>query len=91
MSSGSTHWSTGTLLGAEWRDLVVIFGGCILAFILSASLGLIDSIHDYLDDLEQFQADEVLTALMMAAGLFSSPPAGCLDRAKRVLMGRDAA
>jgi ribose transport system substrate-binding protein len=25
------------------------------------------------------------------AGLFSSPPAGCLDRAKRVLMGRDAA
>ena len=24
-------------------------------------------------------------------GLFSSPPAGCLDRAKRVLMGRDAA
>jgi two-component system cell cycle sensor histidine kinase PleC len=55
------------LLGAEWRDRVVIFGGCILAFILSASLGLIDSIHDYLDDLEQFQADEVLTALMMAA------------------------
>ena len=55
------------MLGAEWRDRVVIFGGCILAFILSASLGLIDSIHDYLDDLEQFQADEVLTALMMAA------------------------
>ena len=26
-----------------------------------------------------------------SAGLFSSPPAGCLDRAKRVLMGRDAA
>ena len=51
------------MLGAEWRDRVVIFGGCILAFILSASLGLIDSIHDYLDDLEQFQADEVLTAL----------------------------
>jgi hypothetical protein len=23
-------------------------------------------------------------------GLFSSPPAGCLDRAKRVLMERDA-
>ena len=55
------------MLGAEWRDRVVIFGGCILAFILSASLGLIDSIHDYLDDLERFQADEVLTALMMAA------------------------
>ena len=55
------------MLGAEWRDRIVIFGGCILAFILSASLGLIDSIHDYLDRLEQFQADEVLTALMMAA------------------------
>ena len=55
------------MLGAEWRDRVVIFGGCILAFTISASLGLIDSIHDYLDDLEQFQADEVLTALMMAA------------------------
>jgi two-component system cell cycle sensor histidine kinase PleC len=55
------------LLGAEWRDRVVIFGGCILAFILSASLGLIDITHDYLDRLEQFQADEALTALMMAA------------------------
>src|SRR4051812_10497029 len=67
MSSGSTHWSTGTLLGAEWRDRVVIFGGCILAFTISASLGLIDSTHDYLDRLEQFPADEALTALMMAA------------------------
>ena len=55
------------MLGAEWRDRVVIFGGCILAFTISASLGLIDSTHDYLDRLEQFQADEVLTALMMAA------------------------
>jgi two-component system cell cycle sensor histidine kinase PleC len=55
------------LLGAEWRDRIVIFGGCILAFTISASLGLIDSTHDYLDRLEQFQADEALTALMMAA------------------------
>jgi two-component system, cell cycle sensor histidine kinase PleC len=55
------------LLGAEWRDRVVIFGGCVLAFTFSASLDLINSIHDYLDRLEQFQADEVLTALMIAA------------------------
>jgi two-component system, cell cycle sensor histidine kinase PleC len=55
------------LLGAEWRDRVVIFGGCVLAFTFSASLDLINSIHDYLDRLEQFQADEVFTALMIAA------------------------
>ena len=55
------------MLGAEWRDRVVIFGGCVLAFTFSASLDLINSIHDYLDRLEQFQADEVFTALLIAA------------------------
>ena len=71
------------MLGAEWRDRVVILGACVLAFIFSASFDLIGSIHDYLDYLEQPQADKILTALMVTLdgrGHWSGlvfPPAAC--------------
>jgi two-component system cell cycle sensor histidine kinase PleC len=54
------------LLATERRDRVVILGACVLAFIVSASFDLIGSIHDYLDYLEQPQADRIVTALVDA-------------------------
>ena len=54
-------------IGDEARDRLIVIASCALALIVSSSLDLVESIHDYLNELEEFQADEVITAFIVAA------------------------
>jgi PAS domain S-box-containing protein len=55
------------LARGEARDRLIVLASCALALAVSSSLDLVEAIHDYLNELEQFQADEVFTAFIVAA------------------------
>jgi PAS domain S-box-containing protein len=54
-------------IGKERRDRLIIVASCALALIVSSSLDLVETIHDYLNELEEFQADEIFTTFIVAS------------------------
>lgn len=55
------------LVRKERRDRLIVLASCALALMVSSSLDLVETIHDHLNELEEFQADEVFTAFIVAA------------------------